>query len=49
MEAETAYTVTWPNETFGLVLANDNTDPTEFTISYQYNDRDPDVVLESMT
>lgn len=41
--------MTWPNEAFILVLANDNKDPTEFTISYQFNNRDPDVVLESMT
>ena len=42
-------TITWPNEAFILVIANDNSDPTDFTISYQYNDRDPEVVLESMT
>ena len=42
-------TITWPNEAFILVIANDNADPTDFTISYQYNDRDPEVVLESMT
>lgn len=49
MTKEVPYTIEWPNEAFILVLANDNTDPTEYTISYQYNDRDPDAVLESMT
>ena len=42
-------TITWPNEAFILVIANDNSDPTDFRISYQYTDRDPEVVLESMT
>jgi hypothetical protein len=49
MEEKVALTVEWPNEAFILVLANDNADPADFTISYQYNDRDPQVVLESMT
>ena len=29
-----AQTITWPNEAFILVMANDNSDPTDFTISY---------------
>ena len=49
MREKVSYSVTWPNEAFVLVLANDNKDPSDFTISYQYNNRDPEVVIESMT
>lgn len=43
------YTATFPNEVF-LLLRADSTDLNgEFTISYQFNDLDPEEVLRRMT
>ena len=49
MEAEQSIVVNWPNEAFILVLSDETTDLADFTISYQFNDRDPEQVIENMT
>ena len=49
MEVETSLTVNWPNEAFILVLADETEAGADFTLSYQFNDRDPESVIENMT
>ena len=49
MSTDITYKVTWPNESFITVISAENSENADFTISYQYNDRDPQEVIEAMT
>ena len=49
LEPDVSVTVTWPNESFILILASDDGEKADFSISYQFNDRDPLKVIEEMT
>ena len=49
MRINKVYTVTWPNEAFILVMADTDSELSDYSISYQYNDRDPQEVIDAMT
>lgn len=39
----------WPNEAFLLVMTNEGKALSDFRITYQFNDRDPDTVIANMS
>jgi hypothetical protein len=49
MKTGVTYAVDWPNEAFLLVMSNEGSIPSDFRLTYRFNDRDPDTVIANMS